>query len=72
MATPTPTNPAPDHLTGWDELRRAADQLQLEIHLGSMELRDRWRAFVPRLRHEIAELEKLVRGLREGLEHEDP
>lgn len=47
MATPT-TNP-PSNPSGWDELRRAADQLELELHLGSMELRDRWRAFVPRL-----------------------
>lgn len=38
-----------DHTSGWDELRRAANQLELELHLGSMELRDRWRVFVPRL-----------------------
>jgi len=33
----------------WDELRRIADQLELEIHLAGMEARDRWRALQPRL-----------------------
>jgi hypothetical protein len=35
--------------TGWDELRRAADQLELELHLGGMEARERWRVLKPRL-----------------------
>jgi hypothetical protein len=43
----------------WTELRRIADELQLKIHLGSMELRDRWEAVKPR----IADLEhKLARA----------
>ncbi len=35
--------------TGWDDLRRAADQLELELHLGGMEARERWRLLKPRL-----------------------
>jgi hypothetical protein len=70
----TPTTPA-----GWPELRRAAEQLELEIHLGGMEARDRWRALKPQLAalerkiaeagnragHVIAkEIEELARTLR--------
>ncbi len=36
------------------ELRRAADELELKIHLASMDARDRWQALKPRL----AEVEK--------------
>ena len=54
--TPATTAPTASELSGWDELRRAADQLELEIHLGGMEARDRWRAMKPR----IEELERKV------------
>lgn len=50
---PTTAN---DGLTGWDELRRVADQLELELHLGSMEARERWRLLKPRLE----KLEKMI------------
>jgi hypothetical protein len=53
---PAENEPAVDHLSGWDELRRAADQLELEIHLGTMEARDHWRALRPKLE----ELEKRI------------
>lgn len=33
----------------WDALRRLRDELGLEIHLASMEARDRWRALQPRI-----------------------
>jgi hypothetical protein len=36
------------------ELRRIADELELKIHLASMEARDRWQTLKPRL----AEVEK--------------
>lgn len=36
------------------ELRRIADELELKIHLASMDARDRWQALKPRL----AEVEK--------------
>lgn len=35
--------------TVWDEIRRTTDELELKIHLGSMEARDRWHALQPRL-----------------------
>lgn len=40
----------------WSELRRIADELELKIHLASMEVRDRWTALQPRL----AELERVL------------
>lgn len=44
-----------DGLGGWHELRQFADQLELELHLASMDARDRWRTIKPRLaRVEIA------------------
>ena len=33
----------------WDEVRRIADELELKIHLASMDTRDRWRALEPQL-----------------------
>ena len=44
----------------WDDVRRIADELELQIHLAGMEARDRWHALQPRL----AELEKTI--AREG------
>lgn len=63
MATPTST-PTTDHLSGWDELRRAADQLELEIHLGSMEARERWRTVRPAI--EALEKKIVAAGNRAG------
>ncbi len=40
----------------WDDVRRIADEVRLQIHLGSMEARDRWQALAPRL----TELENTV------------
>jgi ElaB/YqjD/DUF883 family membrane-anchored ribosome-binding protein len=33
----------------WDEVRQIADELELKIHLASMDARDRWQALRPRL-----------------------
>ena len=38
-----------DGLSTWEEVRRAADELELQIHLASMNARDRWSAIEPRL-----------------------
>jgi len=38
-----------DGLSAWDDLRRIADELELKLHLASMDARDRWRAIEPRL-----------------------
>jgi hypothetical protein len=32
----------------WTELRRLADELELKIHLASMDARDRWQSLKPR------------------------
>ena len=45
-----------DQTSTWDEVRRIADELELEIHLAGMDARDRWRALQPR----VAEIEKKI------------
>ncbi len=45
-----------DQSVSWDDVRRIADELELEIHLAGMEARDRWHELRPRvekLEHEI-------------------
>jgi hypothetical protein len=42
--------------TEWNELKRIADELELKIHLASMDLRDRWQALRPR----FVELEQTI------------
>ncbi len=39
---------SPDEPTPWDDVRRLADEVQLEIHLASMEVRQRWESLQPR------------------------
>ena len=48
----------------WTELRRLADELEVQIHLGSMEARDRWAALQPRL----DEVEKAIAGSEQKLD----
>lgn len=43
------TSATSDGKSEWDELRRIADELELQLHLGGMETRDRWRALQPRI-----------------------
>jgi hypothetical protein len=45
-----------DDLSTWDEARRLADELQVRIHLASMDARDRWHELEPR----VDQLEKAV------------
>ena len=45
-----------EQISTWDEVRRIADDLELRIHLASMDARDRWRDLKPRL----AEIEKSI------------
>jgi hypothetical protein len=33
----------------WEEVRRIADEVELQIHLAGMEARERWNALRPRL-----------------------
>ncbi|MEP6860364.1 MAG: hypothetical protein ABJE66_07080 [Deltaproteobacteria bacterium] len=59
-----------EQVSTWDEVRRIADELELKIHLASMDARDRWRVLQPRL----VEIEKSIEaaGNRAGdvVEHE--
>lgn len=34
----------------WDEIRRISDELELKVHLASMDARDRWEALKPRVK----------------------
>lgn len=36
-------------LSLWDDIRRIVDELEVQIHLGGMQARDRWLALQPRL-----------------------
>lgn len=41
----------------WDDVRRIADEIELHIHLGSMNARDRWHEIEPKIveiEHRIA------------------
>jgi len=51
-----------DHLSTWDDARRLADELEVQIHLASMDARDRWRELEPRL-------EKLEEAIAHSGEH---
>lgn len=42
--------------TPWNEIRRITDELELKIHLASMEARDRWNQLRPR----VIELETAI------------
>ncbi|HEU4726821.1 MAG TPA: hypothetical protein VFT22_03000 [Kofleriaceae bacterium] len=47
--------------TEWTDLRRIADELELKIHLASMDAHERWKALQPRL----DKLEKTLAHTRE-------
>jgi hypothetical protein len=59
-----------DGLSTWDEAHRIADELELRIHLASMNARHRWRAIEPR----VATIEKALvesgRRVTRALVHE--
>jgi hypothetical protein len=38
-------------LAGWDDVRRIADEVELQVHLGGMDARDRWHGLETRLVH---------------------
>ncbi|HLL21897.1 MAG TPA: hypothetical protein VK427_07190 [Kofleriaceae bacterium] len=33
----------------WEDIKRISDELELQVHLASMEARDRWQALKPRV-----------------------
>lgn len=56
--------------TTWQDIRRIADDVRVQIHLAGMDTRDRWHA----LEHRLAELENRIgatgAALDETLTHE--
>lgn len=52
MATPT----SHQDPSTWDDVRRIVDEIELKVHLASMNARDRWHGIQPRL----AKLEKTL------------
>jgi hypothetical protein len=42
-------SPTPNGLATRDEIRRIAEEIELEVHLAGMTLRDRWRLLAPRV-----------------------
>lgn len=36
--------------TLWDEIRRISDELEVKVHLASMEAKDKWQALKPRVK----------------------
>ncbi len=38
-----------DTLSTWDEVRRIADEIEVQLHLASMDARDRYHALQPRI-----------------------
>lgn len=36
--------------TAWNEIQRLADEVRLQVHLGGMDAKDRWKAIEPRIR----------------------
>ena len=64
MTNPSNQTAPPTQLSGWDEIRRLADELRLEIHLGTMEARERWESLQPQL--ENLERKVAASGTRAG------
>lgn len=42
----------------WDDVKRTAEEIELEIHLAGMDVRDRWRDLKPRLEQLLARSSK--------------
>ena len=42
----------------WDDVKRTAEEIELEIHLAGMDVRDRWRDLKPRLEKLLARSSK--------------
>ena len=58
------------NLSTWDDIRRIADELELKIHLGGMDARDRWQALQPRLAHLESSIAHSGGKVGEAINHE--
>lgn len=54
----------------WDDIRRVAEEIDLKVHLASMELRERWEQLRPRIEGQLSALGKHLHELRDELAHE--
>lgn len=54
----------------WDNVRRAIDEVDLKIHLASMELRDRWQQLRPVLVEQLGATDGHLRALSDELASE--
>lgn len=86
MASPTSSDPdlIAEGLTAWQDVKRLADELELQMHLARMNARDHWRAFEPklvqaerviataakRIGDAIAKELSTINGLRADIEHD--
>ena len=54
----------------WNDIKQLADQIELRIHLGTLEAHDRWRALRPRIDRIEKSLHKAGSRVADSLEHE--
>ncbi len=54
----------------WEDIKQLADQVELRIHLGTLEAHDRWRALRPRIDRLERTIEKAGRDAADTLKRE--
>lgn len=54
----------------WDDVRRLADEIELKVHLGGMEARDRWKALQPQLTKLQGKLDEKGKVANDAIERE--
>lgn len=57
-------------IPAWDEIKQLADQVELEVKLGTMEARDHWRALRPRIDRLEKSIEKAGAAAAETVKRE--
>ena len=65
-----PNQPLQDGLSASDDIRRLADELELEVHLACLSARDRWRLVAPRLAELEGDLEQSGNELTDSIRDE--
>ncbi len=54
----------------WEDIKQLADQVELRIHLGSMEAHDRWLALRPRIDRLERTISRVGRDAAESIKRE--
>ena len=57
-------------LSTWDDVRRLADELEVQIHLAGMDARDAWRELEPRLERLEKQITRSGKRAEETISHE--